>query len=218
LVKEMSKFSKEWEGTGQSGVKAILKPQQPLRQRLEFAIRRVESQTQSIEGAVNRLKERDRSLFTKVVDAYTKHDTKRANAYANELAEIRKTASFMLSAKLALERVALRLSTVTQLGNAAAVIAPSVKILQNVRTGIAGFMPNAGHELDAIAQLLDEIMIESGQTAGVSFDFEAISEDAQKILDEAAMLAEQRMKEKFPELPSLKAPEEHVGESEYRNP
>jgi hypothetical protein len=33
-------------------------------------------------------------------------------------------------------------------------------------------------------------------------NFEAANEDAQKILNEAAMVAEQKIKEKFPELPA----------------
>ena len=213
----MAKFSKEWEGTSRSGVKSILKPQQPLRTRLEFAMRRIETQSQAIEGTINRLKERDRNLFSKVVDAYSKHDTKRANAYANELAEIRKTAGFMMDAKLALERVVLRLNTVTQLGNATMAIAPAMKVLQSVRTGISGILPNAEHELGTVAELLNEIIIEAGQTTGMGFDFEAVSEDAAKIINEAAIVAEQRMKEKLPELPTLKVPEEPAEESEYKN-
>ncbi len=213
----LSKFSKEWE-SGRSGVKAVLRPQTPLRSRLEFAIRRIEGQSQRIEATLNRLKERDRSLFSKVVDAYSKHDTQRANAFANELAEIRKTATFMINAKLALERVVLRLRTVTEIGNAAVTIAPAVKVLQSVRTGIAGILPGAEQELGAVGNLLNEIIIEAGQTTGMGFDFEAASEDAQKILNEAALVAEQRMKERFPELPTLKAPGEHVEESQYGNP
>jgi len=212
----MSKFSKEWDGT-RSGVKAVLRPQQPLRQRLEFATRRIDAQSQAIEGAITRLKERDRSLFGKIVDAYSKHDTQRANVYANELVEIRKMANFMMSAKLALERVVLRLSTVSQLGNAAITLAPAVKVLHSVRSGITGILPGAEQELGAIASLLDEIMIESGQT-GTGFDFEAAGEDAQKILNEAAMVAEQRMKEKFPELPTLGASGETVGQTEFKSP
>jgi division protein CdvB (Snf7/Vps24/ESCRT-III family) len=211
----MSKFSKEWE-TGRSGVKsAVLGSQQPLRQRLQFATRRIEMQGQAIEGTINRLHERDKSLFSKVVDAYSKHDVQRANVYANELVETRKTASFMIGAKLALETVALRLSTITELGNATATIAPAAKVLQSIRSGIAGVLPGAEQELGVIATLLDGIMIEAGQTTGAGFDFEVVSEDAQKILSEAATVAEQRMKERFPELPTLKAPTEGVQGAGY---
>jgi len=211
----MAKFAREWERSERHGIKAVLKLQQPFRQRLEFATRRIEGQAQAIEGAINRLKEKDRALFSKVTDAYSKHDTQRANMYANELAEMRKMTSFLMSAKLALERVVLRLSTVTQLGNAAVTLGPAVKVLQSVRVGVAGILPDAGQELSSIITLLDEIMISSGQPS-VGFDFETANEDAQKILNEAAMVAERRMKEKFPELPTLKDPGEHLGESGYK--
>ena len=37
---------------------------------------------------------------------------------------------------------------------------------------------------------------------GYNLNFEAANEDAEKVLAEAAAVAEQRMKEKFPEIPS----------------
>jgi division protein CdvB (Snf7/Vps24/ESCRT-III family) len=103
--------------------------------------------------------------------------------------------------------VALRLNTITHLGNAAAVIAPALEILKDVRSNIAGVMPSAEHELNAIMMMLDEVMIESGQVTGVGLGFEPTSEEAQKILEEAALVVEERMKEKFPELVASKAAE-----------
>jgi hypothetical protein len=44
-------------------------------------------------------------------------------------------------------------------------------------------------------------MIEAGQSSGMTLNFDNVNEDAQKILTEAATVAEQRIKEKFPELP-----------------
>ncbi|MBS7639829.1 MAG: Snf7 family protein [Candidatus Bathyarchaeia archaeon] len=207
----MSKFTKSWEEP-KTGIKGLIKPDVPLRQKIELAARRVEAQIQYLNGAIQLLAERDKSLFQKVVDAYSKHEMQRANVYANELAEIRKMTNFMMNAELALERVALRLRTVTQLGNVAAALAPISKVLQSIRTGVAGIFPGAERELSEISMLLDEIMIEASQTTGISPDFEVASEEAQKILNEAAIVAEQRMKEKFPELPALKAPSEELGE------
>lgn len=206
----MSKFSKEWEGTGGNIIDKVVetvRPQQPLRYKLSLAIKRIEAQAQALESAMNSMSQRDKSLFSKVVEAYSGHDMKRATMYANELAELRKTINLMSNAKLALERVALRLGTITHLGNAAAVIAPVLDILKDVRSGIVGVMPNAEHELNAIMTMLDEIMIESGQLAGAGFGPEPISEEAQKIIEEAALVAEERMKEKFPELVTSKGAE-----------
>jgi len=202
----MSKFSKNWEES-RTGVRAVIRPGVPLRQKIELATRRVEAQIQYLNGAVHLLTERDKALFSKVVDAYSKHEIPRANVFANELSELRKMAGFMMNAELALERVALRLRTVTQLGNVAATLAPIGTVLQNIRSGVAGILPNAEQELGSIGTMLDEIMIEAGQSSGMTPDFEVASEDAMKILNEAAVVAEQRMKEKFPELPTLRAAE-----------
>ncbi len=206
----MSNFSKNWEET-RTGIKGMLKPEAPLRQKIDLATRRIEAQVQYLNGAIHLLTERDKALFSKVVDAYSKHETQRANVFASELAELRKMANFMMNAQLALERVDLRLKTVTQLGNVAATLAPIGKVLSSIRSGVAGVLPNAETELGAIGNLLDEIMIEAGQTTGMGPDFGVANEDAIKILNEAAIVAEERMKEKFPELPSLKA-SEGIGE------
>jgi len=197
---------------GGKGIKSVLRPKIPLRQKIELATRRVEAQLQYLDGALNRMVDRDKTLFSKVVDAYSRHEVQRANVFANELAELRKMASFMMNSRLALERVVLRLRTVTELGNVAVTLAPAAKVLQSVRTGVTGILPNAEAELGDIGSLLNEIIIEAGISEGMTPDFEVASEDAMKILNEAAMVAEQKVKERFPELPALKA--EHVGEFE----
>ncbi len=207
----MSKFTKDWE-IGGKGIKSVLRPKIPLRQKIELATRRLEVQLQYLDGALNRLVDRDKTLFSKVVDAYSRHEVQRANVFANELAELRKMASFMMNSKLALERVVLRLRTVTELGNVAVTLAPAARVLQSVRTGVTGILPNAEQELGDIGTLLNEIIIEAGISEGMTPDFEVAGEDAMKILNEAAMVAEQKVKERFPELPALKA--EHIGEFE----
>ena len=63
-------------------------------------------------------------------------------------------------------------------------------------------MPTAERELGEVGDLLNEIIVEAGQTSGMTLNFESVSEDARKILAEAAAVAEQKMKEKFPELPA----------------
>jgi len=207
----VSKFAENWEKP-KTGIKGLIRPGAPLRQKIELAARRVEAQIQYLNGAINMLTERDKALFQKVVEAYSKREMQRAKVYANELAEIRKMTNFMMNAELALERVALRLRTVTQLGNVTAALAPVGKVLQSIRSGVAGIFPGAEREFNEIGILLDEIMIEASQTTGMTPDFETASEEAQKILDEAAIVAEQRMREKFPELPTLRAPSEELGE------
>jgi len=179
-----------------------VRPPGPLKPRLDFAIRRIELQVQRLDQATDRFTERDKSIFVRIVEAYTKHDIPRANVFANELAEIRKMEKMIMHARLALEQIVLRLKTVSELGDVVTTLAPAVGVLRTVRNGMASIFPEAERELGQIGNLLSGIIIDAGQSTGLTINFETANDDAQKILNEAATVAEQRIKEKFPDLPA----------------
>lgn len=187
---------------GEKVKRAIRSPEQ-LKPRLDRAINRLEGQIQRLDQTSNRLSERDKAIFAKIVDAYSKHDTQHANAFANELTEIRKTEKIVMNARLALEQITLRLKTVTELGDMVFALGPVIGVLGTVRTAITGVLPDAGRELDQIGMELTGIIGDAGQVTGLSMEFAAPSDDAQKILTEAASIVEQRTKDKLPELPPV---------------
>jgi division protein CdvB (Snf7/Vps24/ESCRT-III family) len=199
-------FSKKWESRREEQpftdrMKEAVRPPGPLKPRLDFAIRRIELQTQKLDQATERFSQRDKTIFARIVDAYSKHDSARANVFANELAEVRKMERLIINARLALEQIVLRLRTVSELGDVVSTLGPAVGVLRSVRTGLVTVFPEAENELGEIGNLLSGIMIEAGQSSGMTLNFDNVNEDAQKILTEAATVAEQRIKEKFPELP-----------------
>ena len=200
------RFAKKWENRRNepftTRIKEAVRPPGPLKPRLDFAVRRIELQIQKLDQATERFSQRDKAIFARIVDAYTKHDTARANVFANELAEIRKMERLIINARLALEQIVLRLRTVSELGDVVSTLGPAVGVLRTVRTGLASVFPEAENELGEIGNLLSGIMIEAGQSSGMTLNFDAVNEDAQKILSEAATVAEQKIKEKFPELPA----------------
>jgi division protein CdvB (Snf7/Vps24/ESCRT-III family) len=204
-----NKFTKKWGETEEprdpfgTRVRKAVRPSDQLRPRLDVAVTRIEGQIQKLDQTSNRLSERDKSIFTKVVDAYSKHDLPHANAFANELTEIRKTEKTVINANLALEQIVLRLKTVTELGDMVYTLGPVVAVLSSVKTAITGVLPDAGRELEQIGVELNGIIRDAGQTTGLTVDFAATGEEAQKILNEAATIAEERTKEKLPELPTL---------------
>jgi len=200
------RFGKKWESrreeqpfTGR--IKEAVRPPGPLKPRLDFAVRRIELQTQKLDQATERFSQRDKAIFARIVDSYTKHDSARANVFANELAEIRKMERLIINARLALEQIVLRLRTVSELGDVVSTLGPAVGVLRSVRAGLASVFPEAENELGEIGNLLSGIMIEAGQSSGMTLNFDTVNEDAQKILTEAATVAEHRIKDKFPELP-----------------
>ena len=201
------KFARKWESRPDEQpltrkIKEAVRPPGPLKPRLDRAIRRIELQIQKLDRASERFSQRDKSIFAKIVEAYTQHDMARANILANELAEIRKMEKMIMHARLALEQIVLRLSTVSELGDIVTTLAPAVSVLRKVRGGMAMIFPEAERELGEIGDLLNGIIIEAGQTTGSTINFETANEDAQRILNEAATVAEQRIKEKLPELPA----------------
>jgi division protein CdvB (Snf7/Vps24/ESCRT-III family) len=201
------RFAKRWEEKESqapmgSKIKDAVRPPGPLKPRLDFAIRRIDLQVQRLDQASDRFTERDKSIFVRIVEAYTKHDMPRASVFANELAEIRKMEKMIMHARLALEQIVLRLKTVSELGDVVTTLAPAVGVLRTVRTGMASIFPEAERELGQIGNLLSGIIVDAGQSTGLTINFETANDDAQKIMTEAASVAEQRIKEKFPDLPA----------------
>ena len=172
-----------------------------MKPRLDFAVRRIELQVQKLDQATDRFSQRDKAIFARIVDAYAKHDSARANVFANELAEVRKMSKLIMNAKLALEQITLRLRTVSELGDVVSTLGPAVGVLRSVRTGLVSVFPEAENELGEIGNMLSGIMIEAGQGSGMTLNFDSVNEDASKILTEAATVAEQKIKDKFPDLP-----------------
>lgn len=194
------KFSRKWEG--QHG--RFFRTKKPLRPKINYAVNRVELQIQRINNYINRYTERDRALFEKIVQAYERHDSSRVNIIANELAETRKQKNLLMNAKLSLDNVALRLRTVFEFGNFVSAVSPVVGTLQNIKSKISGILPEVGSELGQVGIRLNDLVIEMGQGTGTSFEFLS-SEDAQKIMEEAAIIAESRAKMKLPDLSAEEA-------------
>jgi division protein CdvB (Snf7/Vps24/ESCRT-III family) len=205
----LTKLTKEWERKQAyfeySGSKLYLRPQTTFKNRLQRAAKKLGIQGQLIEETINRLNEIDKQLFSNMVDFYSAHNVKRANIYANELAEIRKTIENLMNAKLTFEKTALRLTTIHQIGNAIAILAPSIKDLQNAQKGIENILPSSNQELSLVCDMLNKIIIESGQSSEMNLNIEVPSEGSTEILKEAAMVAEVKTKNKLPETPTQKS-------------
>jgi len=182
-------------------VKGAFHPAQSLRPRLQLAISRIEAQSQKLDQTSRRLAERDKAVFAKIVEAYQKHDVQHANVFSGELVEIRKTEKTVMHARLALDQINLRLTTVTELGDMVGALAPIVGVLGSIRGAIVGVLPDAGKELEQIGTMLNGIIMDAGQSSGLTLNFDSANEDAKGILSEAATVVEQRMKDKFPDLP-----------------
>jgi division protein CdvB (Snf7/Vps24/ESCRT-III family) len=200
------RFAKKWETrreetTFVDTIRSTITPPPPLKPRMNQAIRRLDLQIHRLDQANERFTQKDKALFGKIVAAYEKHDSAHANIYANELAEVRKMEKLVMNAKLALDQVQLRLKTVTEFGDIVSTLGPVIGVLRSVSAGLVGVIPEAENELGDIGNMLSGLMFDAGQSSGFSLNFNSVNEDAAKILDEAATVAEQKISANFPDLP-----------------
>jgi division protein CdvB (Snf7/Vps24/ESCRT-III family) len=176
----------------------------PMKERIEQAKFRLQAQYDKLEQTYARIQQRDKDLFQRCVGAQLSNDSAHARIYANECAEIRKIAKVVLGSELALERVILRLETVREFGAIWADIAPVLDIVKDTKSKIAGIVPQVASELDEVNNLLEEMTMEEGADEVSSpSPPEATDAEAKKILEETGIIAEEKLKEHFPELPSI---------------
>jgi division protein CdvB (Snf7/Vps24/ESCRT-III family) len=112
-------------------------------------------------------------------------------------------ARVVLHSQLALEQVELRLETVLNYGDVAHAMRPVANVVRTIKTQLEGVLPDVSMELASVNESLEYLVLEVGESTENSFDMTVSSEDAQKILTEANVVAEQKMRERFPDLPPV---------------
>jgi division protein CdvB (Snf7/Vps24/ESCRT-III family) len=200
-------FSSNWErkdkGPGLlDRLRGSVQTPTPLKLQIDLANRQIRVLISQLDSTVSRIKQRDSTIFKNVVSSLAKHDMQHAAVYANELAEVRKMGKMVTQAQLAMEQISLRLGTITDLGEIASTLAPAVSVIKNMKEGLQMALPEADKEISEISGLLSSVLVDASTTGGISLNFDAANEDAQKVLEEASIVAEQRMKESFPEIPA----------------
>jgi division protein CdvB (Snf7/Vps24/ESCRT-III family) len=201
-----SKFEKGWKSqeTEPFGnrVREAVRGPQPMRPQIQKATQQLTGEINRLDQAMNRLKQRETSIFKKTVTAVQAHDQESSKAYSNELAEVRKMQKIVTQSKIALEQITTRLQTVTDIGDFASTIAPAIGVIKNVRATLGEAMPDAQGALGEIGAQLNSIMVDVGQLTGTTFYQAENSEEANRILAEASAIAEKRMAETLPEVPN----------------
>ncbi|HEX6670593.1 MAG TPA: Snf7 family protein [Nitrososphaeraceae archaeon] len=175
----------------------------PLKPKIEDAQKKLQLQISKLDGISNKMHEKDNLIFKRIVYAMQTHDSQYAKVLSNELSQIRKMDKMVCSAKLAMEQIQLRLNTITELGDVVVTLSPAMSVIKGIQGGLSSMMPEADQSFGQISDLLSNIMNDSSQIPNTEISGTGmISEDSMKILEEASMVVEQSMKDKFPDLPS----------------
>ncbi len=203
----MNAFDKNWRNQNRAStgdkLKETLAAQGPLKPRIETAANKLQLQISKLDALVTKLNERDASLFRRIVDAVQRHDTDTTKVLSNELAEVRKVSRTLGQAKMAFEQVSMRLSTIHDMGDVMVALEPAITSIRLLKPGLGKFLPGADNEIGIMQTLLNGIMIESLQSSGSGIEVNTGSgSDIDQIMMEASAVAEQKMNDKFPSIPT----------------
>ena len=154
-----------------------------------------------IELMCSKLAKRDRELFEACIFWIRKGSEARASVYANEVAEIRRILSVFEYARLAVERIILRLDTLK-------VISPTLEPLQEAFMEakeaiglVANAMPSMTLEMNKLNSVVNEILKDTEFNLSMPEVAVTAHPDAESILREAASLVEDELRIKIPEPP-----------------
>jgi len=186
----MTGFDKTWTRPESVGIseklRETVKPQGALKPRIEGAVNKLQGQVSKMDSMLGKLRERDAQLFKRIVAAMQQHDASTSRVLSNELAEIRKVTKMLGNARMALEQVQLRLTTIHDLGDAMVAIGPAMSTMKGLKSSLGRFMPEADSELNSMTQTLNGLMMDSLASGDFSVNSDASNEETDKILQEAS--------------------------------
>jgi len=179
-----------------------VKPDEPLKNKIDFAQKKLQLQISKLEVINEKLQTKQDMIFGKIVKAQRNNKNAYAQAYAGELAQVRKMKNMVSGAKLSMEQVKLRLDTVSELGDVVVTLSPCMSIIKGLAPSISGIMPEANASMQDLSSILGEVMSGSSMNLGndmtVSSDTNA---DTLAILEEAHSVIAGQTKSSIPDVP-----------------
>ena len=220
LVSYMVSFSEKWnvlknKETLSQKFMGTVKPEAPLKHRLDVAQKKLEMQITKLGQTEQKLKQKDAMFMDKIVEATKVNNQSYAKMYANELAEIRKTNKTVSNAKLSMEQVQIRLNTVSELGDVVVTLSPCMSLIKGLSTSLGGMMPEVADSMQDLSSMLGDIV--TGSTInheGTMGEFTTSNNEAQSILDEAQAMVEGQTRQSMPEPPVSNSIEDILKERE----
>ena len=187
-------------------VMSKVKPDEPLKNKIDFAQKRLQFQISKLEGINEKLQKKHDAIFEKIVNAQRNNKNSYAQAYAGELTQVRKMKNMVSGAKLSMEQIKLRLDTVSELGDVVVTLSPCMSIIKGLSPSLSGIMPEANASMQDLSQILGDVMsgssLETGDSLSVGTE---TSVDTLAILEEAHGVIAGQTKSSIPDVPdSLK--------------
>jgi division protein CdvB (Snf7/Vps24/ESCRT-III family) len=180
-----------------------VKPDAPIKNKIENAQKQLELQISKLGEIAQKLQKKHDSVFQKIVQAQRSNNHQYAKAYAIELQEIRKMNNMVSNAKLSMEQINIRLNTVSELGDVVVTLSPCMSVIKGLGISLGGIMPQANSSMQDLAKILGDVLSGSSVAQHETTIFTRDgSADTVAILEEAQAVIEGQTKQNIPEIPS----------------
>lgn len=183
-------------------IREAIKPT-PMKRRIQIATNRIRLQTGRLEKTIGHMEARDKALYDRCVKSLSSRDTQAAALFANECVQIRKLVRTSLSSQICLEQALLRLETIEEFGDMVHSMGAVKDILGTVRGELEGKLPEISTSLGDVEDSLSSLTVEIGEAVESEGTYIPASDESARVLREADMMAEEKMKERFPEIPQV---------------
>ena len=172
------------------------KLEEPTRPRIESVINKTELQISKLDAKIAKMKGREEDVFSKIVDAVKTRNTTYAKILSNELAQLRKNQWILNQARMALEQVSMRISTIHDLGEIMEILKPAMSPVKGLKSDFQRLVPSTVTELNYMQMLTNSILSDSKQNNEIdiiNMNISGSSEnnDTDQIMKEASAALEE---------------------------
>jgi division protein CdvB (Snf7/Vps24/ESCRT-III family) len=183
-----------------SNIDISIKYSIPLKPRVTAVMDQINSQVSKFDIILNEIKRKDYEIFRSMLSSVKDNNTLRSRISLSNLVQITKLIKIVSLSKVVFENLNVKLSTVSSIIDLVSTLSPGIALVKNVRSSLISYMPESKYEIGSISDLIGGILVDAGQIGSYIINFEIANEKASYLIKEASVIAEQKIKEEFPDL------------------
>jgi division protein CdvB (Snf7/Vps24/ESCRT-III family) len=188
-----------------SNIDISIKYSIPLKPRVNAVMDQVNSQISKLDIILNEIKTKDYETFRCMLSSVKDNNTLNSRISLSNLAQIRKLIKIVSLSKVVFENLNIKLSTVSSIVDLVSILSPGIALVKNVRSSLISYIPESKYDIGSISDLIGGILVDAGQIGSYIINFETANEKASYLINEASLIAEQKIKEEFPDLPDFES-------------
>jgi division protein CdvB (Snf7/Vps24/ESCRT-III family) len=171
-------------------------PNSHVKPRIESVMNDTQLQISKLDVKISKIKEREETIFNKVVDAMKSHDIAHTKIWSVQLARLRKNQLTLNQARIALEQVSMRISTIHVLSEIMKTLEPAMSPVKGLKSDFEISVPSTDTELNYMQMLTASILSDSNQNneidiIGMNIAELSENDDIGHIINEASEVAEE---------------------------